>query len=290
MTEAAPSPPLKKFFCPCCNHGYVTSDEMINHIKQSPIKVKTYSCNVCLLEFFVKSDLIDHQRVDHQMAVSKKYKCDECDLDYNTAAQLARHKRMHDEIAQKLAANGIFIPRPGKGDLNQNAGKKDKKDQSDEGEEEDPLGAKAPADDKAKDPDCSTSKPQAKTTKSKISPSVRRSRKEKTDVARLPKEKTDVDRLPKEHPESDTEPEEKKLPGSDSEEKKPGSDSASGDHSGAGTTPGVNEMLSEKRKRGRPRLPEHLRSTASSRSRARKKRNQEDGEEFEIPNVSACRV
>ena len=104
---------LKKFFCPCCNIGYLTSEEMINHIKQSPIKVKTYSCSVCLLEFFVRSDLIDHQRVDHQMMIHKKYKCDECDLDYSNMAQLVRHKQMHDEIAQKLAASGIFLPRPG---------------------------------------------------------------------------------------------------------------------------------------------------------------------------------
>ena len=133
-TKAAPSPqlpPQKKFFCPCCNHGYVTSDEMINHIKQSPIKVKTYCCNVCLLEFFIKSDLIDHQRLDHQMAVSKKYKCDECALDYNNMAQLARHKRMHEDIAQKLAASGIFLPRPGKGDLNLNASKKDQSSEGD---------------------------------------------------------------------------------------------------------------------------------------------------------------
>ena len=113
-TMTDPAAPMKKFFCPCCNIGYATSEEMINHIKESPIKVKTYSCQICLLEFFVKSDLIDHQRLDHQMAVHKKYKCDECDLDFTTLNQLTRHKKMHQEIAEKLAASGIFLPRPAK--------------------------------------------------------------------------------------------------------------------------------------------------------------------------------
>ena len=48
------------------------------------------------------------------MAVHKKYKCDECDLDFTTLNQLTRHKKMHQEIAEKLAASGIFLPRPAK--------------------------------------------------------------------------------------------------------------------------------------------------------------------------------
>ncbi|XP_076456073.1 uncharacterized protein LOC143290473 [Babylonia areolata] len=105
-------PPTKKFFCPCCNIGHPTSEDLINHIKEFPIKMETFSCNICMLEFFVKSDLIDHQRLDHQVTTHKTFKCDECDLEYANLGQLNRHKKMHEEIAKKLAACGIFLPKP----------------------------------------------------------------------------------------------------------------------------------------------------------------------------------
>lgn len=108
--EKGPPTPLP-FICPCCNCNFSTSDEMIEHVKQSPIKIKTYSCSLCFLEFFTTAELKEHKEHDHSIFVSK-YKCDECDAEYKTPVLLATHKKKHDEIAQKLAAQGIHIPRP----------------------------------------------------------------------------------------------------------------------------------------------------------------------------------
>ena len=70
VKQATPSAPdshdMKegRFLCACCDIDHQSAQGLLRHFQSV---TKKYQCSVCSLEFCMKSDLIDHMRVDHQV-------------------------------------------------------------------------------------------------------------------------------------------------------------------------------------------------------------------------------
>ncbi|KAK7487447.1 hypothetical protein BaRGS_00021288 [Batillaria attramentaria] len=115
ITDGFMSPTAKHAdaVCPCCNASFSSAEAMLDHIKTSLSKVRTYSCSTCLQEFVLKSGLQEHQQTVHGLKVQTRvmYKCDECDMEYTSPSYLFRHKNIHKEITRQLIARGV-LPKP----------------------------------------------------------------------------------------------------------------------------------------------------------------------------------
>lgn len=83
----------KAFKCSDCDKQYLDSNSLKNHVLTVHLQVKPYVCEICAMEFTVKSNMLRHLR---RHRGEFRFFCEDCGKGFIANCDLTRHKLTHN--------------------------------------------------------------------------------------------------------------------------------------------------------------------------------------------------